>query len=121
LEEAAKSFEQLRVWQTAQDMAVMVYRFTKDFPDYEKFGLINQVRRSASSVSANIAEGFGRRSAKDKLQFYYVAHGSLLETKNFVLLSVKLNFLDKNIANDVLQTITQCQKQLNAYIGAINK
>jgi four helix bundle protein len=85
-----ESFEQLNVWQKSQDLAVDIYKLTKDFPSDELFAITNQLRRAASSISANIAEGFGRQTNKDKLHFYVIAYGSLLEVKNFLYLSNKL-------------------------------
>ena len=81
------SFEQLTVWQESQALAVSVYKITKLFPKDEMFALTNQLRRAASSISANIAEGFGRETSKDKSHFYTIAYGSLLEVKNFIYLS----------------------------------
>ena len=78
-----QSFEQLHAWQEAQTLAVFVYTIIKQFPKNEIFGLTSQIKRASSSVSANIAEGFGRRTIADKLHFYAIAYGSLLETKNF--------------------------------------
>lgn len=109
-------FEQLDVWQQAQDVAVLIYSLTSDFPNDERFGLTNQVRRASASVSANIAEGFGRRGLKDKLQFYAIAYGSLLETKNFMYLASRLDYVSKETLLETIESITICQKQLNAFI-----
>ncbi len=117
--EKITSFEQLIVWQESQQLAVMIYGLTKTFPADERFGLTSQIKRSASSVSANIAEGFGRRTAKDKIQFLTIAYGSLLETKNFIYLGQKLGFItDKDVDIILNQTIC-CQKSLNAYIRSL--
>lgn len=112
------SFEQLTVWQDSQNLAVMVYSMTKTFPRDELFGIISQLRRASSSVSANIAEGFGRNTTKDKLQFYAIAYGSLLETKNFMYLSNKLGYIDGLMLDNVIAQLTSCQKLLNAYTKA---
>ena len=72
-------FEDMPVWQDAQDYAVLVYGITKKFPKDELYALTSQMRRAASSISANIAEGFGRQSKKDKAHFYSMAYGSLLK------------------------------------------
>ncbi len=74
---ASRSFRDLRVWQSAEDLTVAVYDAVKALPAYEQFGLSSQLRRSMISVPSNIAEGFGRRSAKEKDQFYHHALGSL--------------------------------------------
>jgi len=114
-----QSFEDLHVWQESQDLAVEVYRLTEIFPREESFGITNQIRRAASSVSANIAEGFGRRTVKDKLHFMTVAYGSLLETKNFVYLSQRLNYVTEEEQEKLLKQVVVCQKLLNAYMRAI--
>ena len=111
-----QSFENLVVWQHAQDLAVMVYEKTKSFPKEEIYGITNQVRRSAASVSANIAEGFGRKSPKDKLHFFVIAYGSLLETKNFLYLSGRLKFISEDDPDELMKETTSCQKLLNAYM-----
>ena len=110
------SFEDLTVWQECQNLAVMVYRLVESFPSHEKFGLTSQLQRASSSVSANIAEGFGRRSAKDKLQFFTIAYGSLLETKNFLYLSQKLDYIEAEALKPLLDQTTSCQKLLNAFM-----
>lgn len=113
-----QSFEQLTVWQESQNLAVLIYGAVKRFPDEEKFGITNQLKRASSSVSANIAEGFGRASKKDKLHFYSIAYGSLLETKNFVYLAKKLNFLTRLQEDKIINQILVCQKLLNAFMKA---
>jgi four helix bundle protein len=114
------SFEDLVAWQKAQDLAVIVYKSTHQFPTQEKFALVNQIRRAASSVSANIAEGFGKRTLPDKKQFYTIAYGSLLETKNFVYLSVRLDYLSSTDSQIILNHITNCQKLLNALMRSLH-
>lgn len=113
------SFEQLIAWQKSQDLAVNIYKITKDFPKEEQFALTNQVRRAGSSVSANIAEGFGRRSQKDKLHFYTVAYGSLLEVKNFIYLAERLNYIESNDCKSLFIDIVDCQKLINALMRAL--
>lgn len=108
------SFEDLTVWQESQLFAVGIYKITKHFPKEEIFAITSQLRRAASSISANIAEGFGRSSVKDKLHFYVMAYGSLLEVKNFLYLSNKLTYLSDEDLNDLIQQCTSCQKLINA-------
>ena len=90
-----KSFKELEVWQKAHQLVLQTYRVTDGFPDKEKYGIVSQVRRSAASVPANIAEGFGRRTTKELLQFLANANGSLEETRYFLLLSCDLGYLAK--------------------------
>lgn len=114
-------FEDLGTWQESQNLAVKVYKLTAGFPQEEKFGLTNQLRRAASSVSANIAEGFGRQTQKDKLHFYIIAYGSLLETKSFLYLANKLKFVDSAELGLHLEKVEACQKLLNALMSSIRK
>lgn len=113
------SFEQLLVWQVAQELAVAIYKITKSFPKEERFGLTSQVKRAAASISANIAEGFGRKTIKDKVQFYRIAYGSLLETKNFLYLANRLGYVSKSELIDLLELVTRTQKLLNAFMRSL--
>jgi four helix bundle protein len=88
-----KSFKELEVWQRAHTLVLQTYRVTECFPDRERYGIISQVRRSAASIAANIAEGFGRRTTKELLQFLANANGSLEETRYFLILSRDLVYL----------------------------
>lgn len=110
-------FEDMPVWQEAQEFAVLVYKMTNSFPDEEKFGLISQLRRASSSVSANIAEGFGRSSKKDTAHFYHIARGSLLETKNFIYLSARLSYIDKTSLETVIAAANSINSQITAILG----
>ena len=90
---AAKSFRYLRVWQIAEDLCVEIYAATELFPKHEIFGLTSQLRRSSISVPSNIAEGFGRRSAKEKDQFYHHALGSLYEAGTQLGIARRLGYI----------------------------
>lgn len=114
-----KSFEELTVWQVSATMVKEVYKLTKTFPASEKFALTDQVQRSALSVPANIAEGFGRMGRAEKLQFYNIAYGSLLETKSHLLIAKQIGYLSDNSLADVLDIITSIQKLINASRKAI--
>lgn len=97
----------------------MTYKASKAFPKDEVFGLTSQLRRAVVSVSANIAEGFGRKSQKDKLHFYAIAYGSLLESKNFFYLSHRLGYISEQELEDLLAQTTSCQKLLNALMKSL--
>lgn len=77
-----KTFEEMPVWQKSMNLAVKVFQVTEKLPHKEDFGLTSQIRRSALSVSANVAESFGREHTLNKLNFYYTSRGSLSETKS---------------------------------------
>jgi four helix bundle protein len=87
------SFEKLAVWQKAIEYADFVYKVTKDFPADERFGLTSQLRRSAVSVSANIAEGSSRYSRADMARFIEIAYGSLLESVTSLEIAKRQEFL----------------------------
>ena len=119
--EKVTSFEQLHVWQYAQEVAVSVYKTVRTFPPEEKYGLSDQLRRSSSSISANIAEGFGRHSIKDKSHFYTIANGSLLETKSHLYLANKLGYISEQDLAELNFSIEPTQKMLNSFIKSINR
>jgi four helix bundle protein len=91
--EVLKSFQELEVWQKVHQLVLQIYRVTDSFPDRERYGIISQVRRSAASIPANIAEGFGRKTTKELLQFLVQANGSLEETRYFMILSGDFGYL----------------------------
>lgn len=92
-----ETFTDLNVWREGHKLVIMVYRITKGFPREEMYSLIDQMRRAAASITANIAEGFGRHGYKEKVQFYYLSKGSLSELKNFILIAKDVGYLKKRI------------------------
>src|SRR5262245_28097104 len=90
---AIKSYRDLLVWQKAIDLVVESYRATAQFPKSETYGLISQIRRAATSIPANIAEGYGRGSRKDYTQFLFIAQGSLKELETHFIVAEKLSYL----------------------------
>jgi four helix bundle protein len=112
--EKITSFEQLLSWQKAALLAVEIYSLTKQFPSAEKFALTDQIQRSAISVSANIAEGFGRITTAEKLHFYTIAYGSLLETKSHLLIAQKIGYINESVLEKAFILITDIQKLINA-------
>ncbi|OGZ33780.1 MAG: hypothetical protein A2174_02065 [Candidatus Portnoybacteria bacterium RBG_13_41_18] len=103
-----RTFTDLKVWQEGHELVIIIYKITKVFPREEIFSLTNQMRRAAASITSNIAEGFGRQGYKEKIQFYYLAQGSLIELKNQILIAKDVGYLENrdfenlaNKANDV--------------------
>lgn len=82
-----QSFTALEVWQEGHKLVLLIYRLTDHFPRAEVFGLVSQMRRCVVSITSNIAEGFRRRSNLEKIRFYDIAHGSLTELQNQLLVS----------------------------------
>ena len=89
-------FTDLNAWKEAHKLVLLVYKITENFPDKERFGLINQLRRASVSTTSNIAEGFGRGTRNDKAHFYTIAKGSLFETQNQVYIGKDLKYLNQN-------------------------
>lgn len=110
------SFVDLRTWQKAKDFSVGIYKLTKTFPADEKFGLTSQMRRSAVSVAANIAEGFSRATASDKTHFYRMGLGSLTETQSHVYIAAELGFINKTSCDVLVERSTVISKMLNGMI-----
>jgi four helix bundle protein len=98
-----KSFTDLQVWQEAHKLVLMIYQGTKKFPKEELFSLVNQIRRAAVSITFNITEGFYRQSYKEKLQFYYMALGSLTEIQNQLLIAEDLKYLSRAEFNKIAE------------------
>ncbi len=99
-----KSHKDLQVYQKALDYVVMVYKFTEQFPENERYGLINQLRRAAVSVPSNISEGAGRQGQKEFIHFLHIALGSLNEIETQIEIAERLgyakaddSFLNENI------------------------
>ena len=76
-----KSFTDLTAWKEGHKLVLLIYKLTKKFPKEESYGLTDQIRRCSVSITSNIAEGFSRKSQKEKLQFYHMSLGSLLVSK----------------------------------------
>ena len=111
-----KSFTDLIAWQEGHKLVILVYKVTKGFPREETYSLIDQMRRSASSVTSNIAEGFGRRGYKEKIQFYYLAQGLLTELKNQILIAKDVGYLDDAIFEALSQNADTTHKLLQGLI-----
>ena len=112
----AKHFQELVVWQKAHELVLAVYRLTKEFPKEETYGLTSQLRRSAVSVPANIAEGFKKRGRNDKARFLNIAQGSLEETRYYLILSKDLDYGTSTLADKI---IVEVSKLLDAYMKTI--
>lgn len=113
-----ESFTDLVVWKEAHGLVLSVYLFTKSFPKEEMFGLVSQMRRSAVSITSNIAEGFSRQSYKEKIQFYYIARGSLTELQNQLLIARDVKYLPQEVFKESAEKSVQVLKIMNGLIKA---
>ena len=116
------NFHGIVAWQEAHDFLLMVYKETKNFPDFERYGLCSQFQRAAISIPANIAEVYKKLSRADKLRFYNIAQGSLEECRYYVLLSRDLGYIDEEHYNHLFDMVEETSKLLNGYCkGVIDK
>ena len=114
--EKIKSFTDLFAWQEGHKLVLQVYEITKQFPREEQFGLTNQLRRAAVSVTSNIAEGFSRNSYKEKLQFYAMSLGSTTEIQNQLLIARDLQYIAKEIFGEIADQAIKVNKITNGLI-----
>lgn len=114
--EKIRTFKDLHAWQEAHTLVLEVYRATKKFPREELFGIVNQMRRAAVSVTSNIAEGFSRNSYRDKTQFYAIAQGSLTELERQLLVARDLKYILPTEAVYLLDQTLQVHKILNGLL-----
>ncbi len=99
------NFEKLEVWQKSRLLAKKIYKLTQKFPDEEKYGLVNQMRRSIVSVCSNISEGASRITMNDQKHFYTMAFSSLMECMNQIIISNDLDYLEDELLSDLRKDI----------------
>ena len=114
----AKTFEDLIVWQKAHQFVLGVYKYTSGFPREEVYSLTSQFRRAAVSIAANIAEGFRKKSTKDKARFFNIAQGSLSECTYFLILSEDLKYGDNTELKFLLQEVG---RMLDSYHRTVSR
>ena len=112
-----ENYRDLIAWQKAKSLALSVYRCTRLFPKDEIYGLTSQMRRAAVSVPSNIAEGKGRRSQKELLQFLYHARGSLLELETQLSIAYDLEYMDLQVFKTLQSQTEELGRILNGLIN----
>ena len=110
------NFSDLIVWQKGHKLVLVIYQLTKSFPSEEKFGIISQIQRGVTSITANIAEGYERYYFKDKIRFYYNSRASLAEVQNFLFIVKDLGFIQENDFDDIFPQTTEVAKLINGLI-----
>lgn len=116
-----KSFTHLLAWQAGHKLVVDIYKTTDKFPHKEIFSLTDQIRRATTSITSNIAEGYSRRSTKEKIQYYYQALGSLTEAQNQLLIARDVGYITKTDFNTLANQTILTSKLLNGLIKSIKK
>jgi four helix bundle protein len=119
METSAKSFTSLIAWQKAHQLVILLYRETKKFPREEIHSLTDQMRRAVVSISSNLAEGFNRQGKKEKIQFYFMALGSLTEIQNQLLIARDIGYMDKDQFDHAAGKTVEVSKLINGLIKSI--
>ncbi|MCB9188996.1 MAG: four helix bundle protein [Flavobacteriales bacterium] len=115
-----KSYQDLLVWQKSVELTTDVYKTTKEFPDEERFSLIQQVKRSAVSVPSNIAEGWGRNTDKSFGHFLSIAKGSLYELQTQLIIANKLEYINDQTLNELDSKIVEISKMTSSLLKKLN-
>lgn len=111
-----KSFTDLNAWKEGHNLILNIYKITKVFPLDERFGLIDQMRRCSVSITSNIAEGFSRKTKKEKAQFFYMALGSVTELQNQLLIVRDLGYIKGEGFKEIANKTVIVNKLLNGLI-----
>jgi four helix bundle protein len=111
-----KSFTDLNAWREGHNLVLLIYKITREFPKDEVYCLVSQMRRAAISITSNIAEGFGRHGYKEKIQFYYLAQGSLLELKNQILVAKDVGYIKKEDLEQIVKQANDAHRLLQGLI-----
>ena len=115
------TWKDLGVWKSAHSAVLRIYALTKSFPSEERYRLVDQLCRAAASVPANIAEGKGRNSLREYLQFLSIARGSVEEVKYFLLLAKDLSYLSQQDYAELSDTYDQVGKMLNGLMSSLRR
>jgi four helix bundle protein len=116
-----KDFKKLLIWQLGMDIVDKIYDVIPQLPYEEKFGMKQQLTRSASSVPANIAEGSAKRSERDYARFVEMALGSLFELETHLLVVQRRRWLKDGAANDLIELVRTEQKMILKFIGRLDR
>jgi four helix bundle protein len=117
---AINSYRDLLVWQKSMNLVTEVYKITQNFPSSEIYTLTNQIRRSAISIPSNIAEGYGRNLTGDYKRFLQIAAGSLFELQTQIEIAFNLNYISKNIFDEIFEKAKELDRMLLSLIKKIN-
>lgn len=114
-----KSFTDLIAWQEAHRSVLEIYKVTETFPNKEIYGISNQMRRAAVSMTSNIAEGFSRQSLKEKIQFYHMTLGSDTELQNQIIIAKDLAYISEENFRNIYEGLIRVNKLINGLIKSL--
>ena len=113
------SFQDMSVWKKANNLSVRIFELTIKLPRSEDYGLTSQIRRSSNSVSGNISEGFGRKTSRDKNNFYTISRGSAFETQNHLIYGNKVGYFSNKDTNELIIEYDELIKELNKLMKSL--
>lgn len=116
-----QSFTDLIVWRKGHWLVVELYKITAMFPRSETYALVDQIRRCVVSITSNIAEGFSRRGRKEKMQFYFMALGSLTELQNLLVVARDVGYLTSEDFQKFAEKTVELSKMLNGLIKSLSR
>ncbi len=111
-----KNFKDLESWKFSHNFVLSIYKISVSFPEQEKFGLTNQMRRASVSVTSNIVEGFGRSTKKDKINFYTMAKASLLEVESQILIAKDLGYISEKDSSNLVSDCDRIGRLISGMI-----
>jgi four helix bundle protein len=111
-----KSFKDMPIWQEAMKVAEMIFKLTDNLPRKEDYGFTSQIRRAALSISANIAEAFGRQHTLDKIKFYYTSRASVTETQSHLEYGTRVGYFNQKSAEEVDKILSKLYNDINKVI-----
>lgn len=111
-----RDFRELKVWEKAHHLTLALYKVTQHFPKEELYGLTSQIRRAASSIPANIAEGCGKGSDNELARYMQIAMGSASELEYHILLSKDLEYIEQKTYQDLVVRVIEVKKMLGPFI-----
>lgn len=114
-----RSFTDLTAWQEGHKLVLAIYNLTNRFPQQELYALTSQMRRASVSITSNLAEGFSRKSPKEKIQFYYTALGSLSELQSQLLVAKDIGYLDHRLFQEISELMIVASKLVNGLIKSM--
>ena len=115
------SFKNMPIWQEAMSIAEKIFKYTDNLPGKEDYGFTSQIRRSCLSISANIAEAFGRFHSANKINFYCIARGSLTETQSHLEYGKRVGYLNSEISEELDQKLIALYNDINKVIVTLKK
>ncbi len=121
MENKIKDFTELNAWKEGHKLVLMIYKITDKFPSKEMFVLTSQLLRAVISITSNLAEGFGRRNLKEKIQFYFMAEASLTEAQNQLLIAKDVGYLEDEKFTEIWRQTVTVYKLISGLIRSLKK